>query len=110
MTYVNLHRKDAGISMLNWGTEPERIVQSLRALYSTGLAIEGRVFYLIGRQCNGAKTAQKAVSDWITGNDYIPSEKANLLNSEYTWMGSALYYLPSGNEYGYHYFWIICLE
>lgn len=35
--------------------------------------------------------------------DYIPSEKASLLNPEYTRMGGALYYLPNGNEYGYHY-------
>lgn len=111
LTYVNKHRKDAEISALNWDTDLERIAQSLSALYSTGLAIQGRdSFYMIGRQCNGAKNAKKAVSDWITGNDYVPSEKANLLNPEYTRMGGVLYYLPDGNEYGYHYFWIICLE
>ena len=111
LTYVNKHRKNAEISALNWDTDLERIAQSLSALYSTGLAIQGRdSFYMIGRQCNGAKNAKKAVSDWITGNDYVPSEKANLLNPEYTRMGGALYYLPDGNEYGYHYFWIICLE
>lgn len=111
LTYVNKHRKDAEINALNWDTDLERIAQSLSALYSTGLAIQGRdSFYMIGRQCNGAKNAKKAVSDWITGNDYIPSEKASLLNPEYTRMGGALYYLPDGNEYGYHYFWIICLE
>lgn len=111
LTYVNKHRKDAEIRALNWDADLERIAQSLSALYSTGLAIQGRdSFYMIGRQCNGAKNAKKAVSDWITGNDYIPSEKASLLNPEYTRMCGALYYLPDGNEYGYHYFWIICLE
>lgn len=37
-------------------------------------------------------------------------ESEKLLNAAYTKMGGALYYLPNGNEYGYHYFWVICLQ
>ena len=81
MTYVNQCRKDAGISMLNWNTELERIAQSLSALYSTRLAIEGRdSFYLIGRQCNGAKNAQKAVSDWIQVMVIFHPKKTNTIS------------------------------
>lgn len=46
----------------------------------------------------------------MTGNKYILSEADKLLNEDITKMGGALYYLPDGNECGYHYFWIVCLN
>lgn len=111
MTYVNQYRADAGVTTLEWNSELEQTAQNLASMFATGTSvIVDDTCHIIGRQCNGAKNAQKAVSDWITGNAYIPSESAHLLNAGYTQMGGALYYLPNGNEYGYHYFWVICLQ
>ena len=111
MTYINEYRTEAGVGELAWDSELEQVAQNIATSYATEISgeIVGLDFWLIGRQCNGAKNAQRAVSDWITGNDYIPSEADYLLDASITQMGGALYYLPDGNEYGYHYFWIVCL-
>lgn len=111
MTYINQYRTEAGVGELAWDSELEQVAQNIATSYATEISgeIVGLDFWLIGRQCNGAKNAQRAVSDWITGNDYIPSEADYLLDASITQMGGALYYLPDGNEYGYHYFWIVCL-
>lgn len=110
ITYINQYRTQSGINELTWNSDLEQIAQNVATSFATGGQPSGDFScLLIGRQCNGAKNAQRAVSDWITGNDYIPSEADNLLNSNYTQVGGALYYLPNGNEYGYHYFWVVCL-
>lgn len=111
MTYINQYRLESGISELAWDSSLEQAAQNIATAYATGTGASGNDWFItVGRQCNGAKNAQRAVSDWITGNDYIPSESELLLSSEYTQIGGALYYLPNGNEYGYHYFWVICLR
>lgn len=111
MTYINQYRLESGISELAWDSSLEQAAQNIATAYATGTGASGDGWFMtVGRQCNGAKNAQRAVSDWITGNDYIPSESEILLNYEYTQIGGALYYLPNGNEYGYHYFWVICLK
>ena len=112
MTYINQYRIEAGVEELAWDSELEQVAQNITASYATDISgeIVGLDFWLIGRPCNGVKNAQRAVSDWITGNDYIPSEADYLLDASITQMGGALYYLPDGNEYGYHYFWIVCLR
>ena len=109
--YVNQYRTEAGVNELTWDADLEQKAQSLATARAKNeyVTLEG-YFYSIGRQCNGAKNAQKAVADWITGNDYIPSEANYILSSDYTQMGGALYYLPDGNEFGYHYIWYICLR
>lgn len=110
MTYVNQYRAEAGISPLTWNANLEQDAQMFARHIATGEGdIPFALYYVIMRQCNGAKNAQRAVSDWITGNDYIPSEADYILNEGYTSIGGALYYLPNGNEDGYHYFWVLCL-
>lgn len=110
LTYINQNRIEAGLAELTWNSELELEAQYLALNYATGNGILGfRNSYVIGRQCNGAKDASMAVSDWMTGNNYIPSEAEYLLSQDFTQLGGALYYLPDGNEYGYHYFWVICL-
>lgn len=110
MTYINQYRTELGISPLVWNDNLEYEAQYDAMHKATG---EGTprfgYFHTIARRCNGAKTAQEAVSDWMTGNDYIPSEADFLLNEGYTEVGGALYYLPNGDENGYHYFWVLCL-
>lgn len=110
MTYINQYRIEAGLSELTWNANLEQEAKNIATNYATGevTTIYG-IFHVIGRQCNGAKNAQTAVSDWINGNSYIPSETEYLLSVNFTQIGGALYYLPNGNEYGYHYFWVICL-
>lgn len=111
MTYINQYRVEAGVGTLTWNSDLEQTAQSFVTAYVTGeTAMSDGTYWVVGRQCNGAKNAQKAVSDWITGNAYIPSEAEMLLNEDFTEMAGALYYLPDGNEYGYHYFWIVCLR
>ncbi len=113
MSHVNQQRMNAGVSLLTWNNNLEQIAQKwaeMCALNTEGSVEAEFPFVLIGRQCNGAKSSSKAVLDWITGNAYIPSEAEKLLSSDYTEMGGALYYLSNGNEYGYHYFWVICLK
>lgn len=111
MTYINQYRTQSGINELTWDSGLEQVAQNVATSFATGGQPDGDFSYLlIGRQCNGAQNAQRAVSDWMTGNDYIPSESDSLLNSGYTQIGGALYYLPNGNEYGYHYFWVVCLR
>lgn len=112
MTYINQYRIEAGVGELAWDSELEQAAQNIATSHATGIGwgIAELDFWPIGRQCNGAKNAQRAVSDWITGNDYIPSEAGYLLDAGITQMGGALYYLPDGNEYGYHYFWVVCLR
>lgn len=111
MTYINQYRTQAGVGELVWDSSLEQVVQNIATTYATsGELIGDFSCVMVGRQCNGAKNAQKVVSDWITGNDYIPSEAESLLNAGLTQIGGALYYLPNGNEYGYHYFWIVCLR
>lgn len=111
ITYVNQYRSNAGVSELIWDSNLEQTAQNIATMFATGgyTEVDSSIMF-IGRQCNGAKNAQRAVSDWMTGNAYIPSESENLLNAGYTQMGGALYYLSNGNEYGYHYFWVICLQ
>lgn len=90
-------------------SELEQLAQSLATNYANNEDIYEILLYpCINRRCNGAKNAEKAVSDWITGNDYISSEKDTLLSSDFTKIGGALYYMPGGDENGYHYFWIVC--
>lgn len=111
MAYINQYRTDAGVPRLEWNSDLEQTAQNYASKFAFGSSvITDNTYHTIGRQCNGAKNAKKAVDDWMTGNDYIPSESANLLNVEFTQMGGALYYLSNGNEYGYHYFWVICLQ
>lgn len=113
MSYINQYRTAAGVNELVWNDELEQIAQALAEPSQSGnqdALINLWVCYPIGRQCNGAKTAQKAVSDWIEGNQWIPSESDALLNGDFTQMGGALYYYPNGNEYGYHYMWWVCLQ
>lgn len=111
MTYINNHRKKNNISNLKWSSNLEKKAKKIAAAFAKGKNISGTYSYLIiGRQCNGAKNAKKAVSDWMTGNTYIPSESKDLLNTDFTEIGGALYYLPKGNKYNYHYFWIVCLK
>lgn len=110
MDYINQYRTAAGVNELAWNQELEQIAQAFAEpsqLENQDTLISCQ---LIGRQCNGAKTAQRAVSDWIEGNQWVSSESGRLLNSEYTQMGGALYYYPNGNAYGYHYIWIVCLQ
>lgn len=110
MTYVNQYRAEAGISPLTWHANLEQDAQMFARHFATGEGdIPIALYCVIGRQCNGAKNAQRAVSDWITGNDYVSSEADCILSEEHTRMGGALYYLPNGNEDGYHYFWVLCL-
>lgn len=111
LTYVNQYRIDAGVSELVWNSDLEQEAQNLATSFASGDAVSGfSVSYPIGRQCNGIESAQRAVSEWMTGNAYIPSEADALLHTDFTQMGGALYYLPNGNEFGYHYFWVICLS
>lgn len=111
MAHINQYRTQSGISELTWDSGLEQEAQNIATAFATGgMPVGDMTYIVVGRQCNGAKNAQRAVSDWITGNDYIPSEADSLLNSGYTQMGGALYYLPNGNQYGYHYFWIVCLR
>lgn len=112
MKYINQERQKVGIEDLVWNSDLVLKAQNIVTQYVEfgDILIIDDSFYVIGRQCNGAKNAETAVSHWITGNNWIPSEAENLLNSNYTQIGGALYYLPNGNEYGYHYFWIICLQ
>lgn len=111
ITFVNQYRSEAGVAALAWDSSLEQTAQNFASMFATGGLIEADPsIVFIGRQCNGAKNAQRAVSDWMTGNAYIPSESENLLNAGYTQMGGALYYLSNGNEYGYHYFGVICLQ
>ena len=113
MSYINQYRTAAGVNELVWNDELEQTAQALAEPSQSGnqdALINLWVCYPIGRQCNGAKTAQKAVSDWIEGNQWIPSESDALLNGDFTQMGGALYYYPNGNEYGYHYMWWVCLQ
>lgn len=110
MTYVNQYRAEAGISPLTWNANLEQDAQMFARHFATGEGdIPIALYCVIGRQCNGAKNAQRAVSDWITGNDYVSSEADCILSEEHTRIGGALYYLPNGNEDGYHYFWVLCL-
>ena len=111
MLYINQYRTENGLEELIWNDDLEREAQYIASVYAVdGAQPAGNGYHIIGRQCNGAKNAQKAVSDWISGNSYILSEAGCLLSADYTQIGGALYYLPDGNEYGYHYFWIICLK
>lgn len=75
----------------------------------TAVALDSSIKIIV-RQCNGAKNANKVVSDWINGKAYIPPEKKILLNKKYKKIGGALYYSTKGNKYGYHYFWVVCLK
>lgn len=110
MNFINQYRAESGVASLTWNTNLEQEAQNLARKFATGEGDVGFGYYhVIARQCNGAKNAQRAVSDWITGNDYIPSESGSFIDANYTQIGGALYYLPNGNEYGYHYFWVICL-
>ena len=109
MNYINKYRSNAGVSALSWNSSLGSDAESTARAWSNG----GDVIILgttIARQCNGAKTASKAVSDWMEGNDYVPSYSSTLLGSQYTQIGAAMCYLPEGNEYGYHYFWCIILS
>lgn len=112
MSYINQYRVAKGVNELVWNGDLERTAQALADPSSDkqDVFINLMFCYPIGRQCNGAKTAQKAVSDWIEGNQWIPSESDALLNNDFTQMGGALYYYPNGNEYGYHYIWYVCLQ
>ena len=105
---VNQYRAAAGVPALAWNGYLEVQAQTLATWYATDVdngIWEAISLPMIGRQCNGAKTASKAVFDWMEGNAYVPSEAAKLLSPDFTSMGGALYYLPSG---GYKYYWIIC--
>lgn len=113
MSYINQYRATAGVNELVWNEELEQTAQALAepSQSENQDALINLWFCCpIGRQCNGAKTAQKAVSDWIEGNQWVPSESDVLLSSDFTQMGGALYYYPNGNEYGYHYIWWVCLQ
>ena len=108
MKHVNKYRSDAGVSALSWNSNLGSDAES----FARSWAGEGNAVVFctnIARQCNGAKSASKAVSDWMEGNAYVPSYSATLLSSQYTQIGGAMCYLPEGNEYGYHYFWCILL-
>ena len=108
MKHVNKYRSDAGVSALSWNSNLGSDAES----FARSWAGEGNAVVFctnIARQCNGAKSASKAVSDWMEGNAYVPSYSATLLSSQYTQIGAAMCYLPEGNEYGYHYFWCILL-
>ena len=110
MKYVNKYRSDAGVSTLSWNSSLGSDAESYARSWSVGgSSVEINSSIAIARQCNGAKSASKAVSDWMEGNDYVPSYSAALLSSQYTQIGAAMCYLPEGNEYGYHYFWCILL-
>lgn len=112
LTYINQFRIEAGVGELSWDSNMEQAAQnnaSNAANFGRPMESDGS-YYSIGRRCNGAKNAQRAVSDWIYGNAYVVSEKEQLLNSNYTQMGGALFYLTNGDEYGYHYFWVVCLR
>ena len=106
LTEVNLYRTAAGIAPLSWDDNMAAHAQSLAAAFANGQAGTSS-YVVIGRQCNGAKNAAKAVSDWMTGSPYIPCEADKLLNAGYTSMGGALYYLANGY---YKYYWVICLR
>lgn len=109
IAYINQYRLDNDIEGLVLDSELEQLAQSLATNYANNEDIYEILLYpCINRRCNGAKNAEKAVSDWITGNDYISSEKDTLLSSDFTKIGGALYYMPDGDENGYHYFWIVC--
>ena len=113
ISYINQYRAAAGVGELTWNGNLEQVAQALAG--PSQFEDENVLAYLlacypIGRQCNGAKTAQRAVSDWIEGNQWVTSEADALLSSDFTQMGGTLYYYPNGNEYGYHYVWWVCLH
>lgn len=113
MSYINQYRVAAGVNELAWNGDLEQTAQALAEPSQSenqDALINLWFCYPIGRQCNGAKTAQRAVSDWIEGNQWVPSESEVLLSGDFTQMGGALYYYPNGNEYGYHYIWWVCLQ
>lgn len=111
LDYLNQYRVEIGVNELTWNSDLERVAQDFAKAATTYSPVTSvGEFCIIIRQCNGIINAQEIVSDWITGNDYIQSESKKILNSAYEQMGGALYYLPDGNENGYHYFWVICMK
>lgn len=113
MTCINKYRKKYGVRKLSWdhdlSQEAKKFAKGVATNKSiTAVALDSSIKIIV-RQCNGAKNANKAVSDWINGNDYIPSEKKILLNRKYKKIGGALYYSTKGNRCGYHYFWVVLL-
>lgn len=107
--YLNQYRAETGINELTWNSDLEQVAQDFAKAATTYSPVTSvGEFCIIIRQCNGIINAQEIVSDWITVNDYDHSKE--LLSSDYAQMGGALYYLPNGNENGYHYFWVICMK
>lgn len=108
MKYINNYRGKKGLSELKWNIIPEKEAKKIAKQFAQSKSTIKSQLQLVARRCNGAKNAEKVVSDWINGNQYIPSESNKLLKKEYTTVGGALYYLPNGDKYNYHYFWVVC--
>lgn len=114
MACINKYRKKYGVRKLLWdhdlAKEAKKFAKGVATNKSiTAVALDSSIKIIV-RQCNGAKNANKAVSDWINGNAYIPSKKKFLLNKKYKKIGGAIYFSSKGNKYGYHYFWVVCLK
>lgn len=107
--YINHYRESAEVEKLVMDEKLEEKAEILAISYATGFNFS--LDYLpenIGIISNESD-AKNVADNWMTSDSGC--YKGDILyKEEFRYIGCAVYYSPEGDEDGFHYFWVICLQ